>query len=130
MELMQKIVRKKNQTLVMVTHDNYLAGFADRIIHIMDGKIVKVEENNNPQGILANSGGTGAEAGEAKDSGIAQGAAGSGNNGAVQEAAGAQDGMQGSGMNKNDQSDSPNAAVVSNISNTEQQTGRPPDTGG
>lgn len=130
MELMQKIVRKKNQTLVMVTHDNYLAGFADRIIHIMDGKIVKVEENNNPQGILANSGGTGAEAGEAKDSGIAQGAAGSGNNGAVQEAAGAQDGMQGSGMNKNDQSDSSNAAVVSNISNTEQQTGRPPDTGG
>lgn len=57
MELMQKIVRKRNQTLVMVTHDNYLAGFADRIIHIMDGKIVKVEENHNPQGILANGGG-------------------------------------------------------------------------
>ena len=56
MELMQKIVRKRNQTLVMVTHDNYLAGFADRIIHIMDGKIVKVEENHNPQGILANGG--------------------------------------------------------------------------
>ena len=54
---MQKIVRKRNQTLVMVTHDNYLAGFADRIIHIMDGKIVKVEENHNPQGILANGGG-------------------------------------------------------------------------
>lgn len=57
MELMQKIVRKRKQTLVMVTHDNYLAGFADRIIHIMDGKIVKVEENHNPQGILANGGG-------------------------------------------------------------------------
>ncbi|MDE7238865.1 MAG: ABC transporter ATP-binding protein [Lachnospiraceae bacterium] len=56
MELMQKIVRKRHQTLVMVTHDNYLAGFADRIIHIMDGKIVKVEENHNPQGILANGG--------------------------------------------------------------------------
>ncbi len=58
MELMQKIVRKRNQTLVMVTHDNYLAGFADRIIQIMDGQIVKIEENNNPQGILANGGGT------------------------------------------------------------------------
>ncbi len=56
MELMQKIVRKRHQTLVMVTHDNYLAGFADRIIHIMDGKIVKVEENHNPQGILENGG--------------------------------------------------------------------------
>lgn len=45
MELMKKVVREKNQTLVMVTHDNYLAGFADRIFHIKDGKIVKIEEN-------------------------------------------------------------------------------------
>lgn len=45
MELMQKIVREKNQTLVMVTHDNYLAGFADRIFHIRDGKIVAIDEN-------------------------------------------------------------------------------------
>lgn len=53
MELMQKIVRKKKQTLIMVTHDNYLAGFADRIIHIKDGQIVKIEENRNPEGLLA-----------------------------------------------------------------------------
>lgn len=46
MRLMQKVVRKKNQTLVMVTHDNHLAGFADRIFHIIDGKIVKVEERS------------------------------------------------------------------------------------
>ena len=45
MELMQKVVREKKQTLVMVTHDNHLAGFADRIFHIMDGKIVQIEEN-------------------------------------------------------------------------------------
>ncbi len=25
---MRKIVREQNQTLVMVTHDNYIAGFA------------------------------------------------------------------------------------------------------
>ena len=31
MNLMKRIVREKQQTLVMVTHDNYLAGFADRI---------------------------------------------------------------------------------------------------
>ena len=43
MELMQRVVREKNQTLIMVTHDNELAGFADRIFHIRDGKILKIE---------------------------------------------------------------------------------------
>lgn len=43
MELMQKVVREQKQTLVMVTHDNYLASFADRIFHIIDGKIVKMK---------------------------------------------------------------------------------------
>lgn len=47
MELIQKIVRKKNQTLVMVTHDNYLATFGDRTIHIRDGKILKIEDRRN-----------------------------------------------------------------------------------
>ncbi|MCM1385834.1 MAG: ABC transporter ATP-binding protein [Bacillus sp. (in: Bacteria)] len=45
MDLMKKVVREKNQTLVMVTHDNYLAGFADIIFHIKDGKIVQIEDN-------------------------------------------------------------------------------------
>ena len=44
MELMQRVVREKRQTLIMVTHDNELAGFADRIFHIRDGKIIKIEE--------------------------------------------------------------------------------------
>lgn len=47
MGLMQKVVREQQQTLVMVTHDNYLAGFADRIFHIIDGKIVQVEDNRD-----------------------------------------------------------------------------------
>lgn len=42
--LMQQIVREHHQTLVMVTHDNHLAAYADRIFHIIDGKIVKIEE--------------------------------------------------------------------------------------
>ena len=45
MELMQKVVREQKKTLVMVTHDNYLAGFADRIFHIIDGQIVQIEDN-------------------------------------------------------------------------------------
>lgn len=45
LKLMQQIVREQKQTLVMVTHDNNLAAYADRIFHIIDGKIVKIEEN-------------------------------------------------------------------------------------
>lgn len=44
MELMKKVVREQKQTLVMVTHDNHLASYADRIFHIIDGKIVKIED--------------------------------------------------------------------------------------
>ena len=46
LKLMQKIVREQNQTLVMVTHDNHLATYADRIFHIIDGKIFKIEEDH------------------------------------------------------------------------------------
>ena len=45
MSLMQKVVREQNRTLVMVTHDDHLAQYADRIFHIIDGKIVRIEEN-------------------------------------------------------------------------------------
>ena len=46
LKLMQTIVRERNQTLVMLTHDNNLATYADRIIKIIDGKIVSIEENH------------------------------------------------------------------------------------
>ena len=45
MELMRQVVKKQGKTLVMVTHDDHLAAYADRIFHIIDGKIVKVEVN-------------------------------------------------------------------------------------
>ena len=45
MALMQKVVREHGRTLVMVTHDDHLAEYADRVFHIIDGKIVKIEEN-------------------------------------------------------------------------------------
>ena len=59
MNLMKRVVREKNQTLVMVTHDNYLAGFADVIIRIRDGKILEVEDHSGeemPDEIVAQSG--------------------------------------------------------------------------
>ena len=43
LRLMQKIVREQGQTLIMVTHDNNLASYADRRIRIIDGKIVGME---------------------------------------------------------------------------------------
>jgi len=120
MELMQKIVRKRKQTLVMVTHDNYLAGFADRIIHIMDGKIVKVEENHNPQGILANGGGA------------SQGAAGTQSGSDTQGGSEVQSGSdtQSGGVNQSGQPDVSNQGMAGGISDADKQTGSPPDTAG
>lgn len=54
MELMQQVVREQKQTLVMVTHDDHLASFADRIFHIIDGKIVKIEDKKAERGELEN----------------------------------------------------------------------------
>lgn len=45
MRLMQKIVREQKRTLVMVTHDPHEAEYADRVLHILDGKIVRIQEN-------------------------------------------------------------------------------------
>lgn len=46
--LMRRIVREQNQTLIMVTHDDHLATYADRQFHIVDGKILKIEEQHHP----------------------------------------------------------------------------------
>lgn len=53
LRLMQKIVKEQNQTLVMVTHDNNLATYADRIFKIIDGKIVHIEENHQEVDLVA-----------------------------------------------------------------------------
>lgn len=49
MKLMQDVVKKQKKTLVMVTHDNHLASYADRVFHIIDGEIVRIEENNQSE---------------------------------------------------------------------------------
>lgn len=45
MSLMQQVVREQKRTLVMVTHDAHLAEYADRVFHIRDGKILKIDDN-------------------------------------------------------------------------------------
>lgn len=46
MDLIQSISREKQQTVVMVTHDEQLAQYADRIFRIMDGKIIAIEQGS------------------------------------------------------------------------------------
>lgn len=45
MELIKQMAKDNNQTIVMVTHDRSLAAYADKVIHILDGKIQSIEVN-------------------------------------------------------------------------------------
>jgi putative ABC transport system ATP-binding protein len=42
MNLFVNTIRENGQTLVLVTHDLEIANYADRIIHMIDGKITKI----------------------------------------------------------------------------------------
>ena len=44
LEFMQSIVREEQRTLIMVSHDTEVAMYADRIVHMLDGRITGIEE--------------------------------------------------------------------------------------
>ncbi|PWM51968.1 MAG: macrolide ABC transporter ATP-binding protein [Clostridiales bacterium] len=44
LSFLQQIVRKRQCTLIMVSHDLEVAQYADRIIHMRDGKVIKITE--------------------------------------------------------------------------------------
>lgn len=44
-QLMLDLVKKHHQTLIIVTHNEELAVYADYIVHIRDGNIYQIEEN-------------------------------------------------------------------------------------
>lgn len=46
MNLMRNVVNKQKKTLVMVTHDDSLAAIADKVIRIVDGQIVELEDRS------------------------------------------------------------------------------------
>ncbi|MDF2675602.1 MAG: macrolide transporter ATP-binding protein [Clostridiales bacterium] len=43
MDLITTMARKNNQTLIIVTHDVEIAEYADKIIHVRDGNIEKID---------------------------------------------------------------------------------------
>lgn len=45
MQLLLDLNRREGVTMIMVTHDNDLRLYAHRIVHMMDGKILRIEEN-------------------------------------------------------------------------------------
>ena len=45
LEFLQEIVREQGKTLIMVSHDAEVAMYADRIVHMLDGKITRIEDN-------------------------------------------------------------------------------------
>lgn len=49
MELIKQIAIDNNQTIVMVTHDEKLTEYADRVIRIMDGKVIGDVHNDHPR---------------------------------------------------------------------------------
>jgi len=48
MELVQNLHKESGQTVILVTHDSYLARHTDRIIKLSDGRIVSDEVNHHP----------------------------------------------------------------------------------
>ncbi|MEE0954827.1 MAG: ABC transporter ATP-binding protein [Eubacterium sp.] len=49
--LLQDTCRRKNMTVIVVTHNLALAPMADRVIHIRNGKADRIEVNSNPKDV-------------------------------------------------------------------------------
>lgn len=64
MELMTSIARKYGLTLVIVTHDSEIAAYADRIIRLLDGRIISDELNPNPKRVAGGDTSAAADASE------------------------------------------------------------------
>ena len=45
MHVIINILREQKKTLVMVTHDSHIAGFGDKVIHLLDGRITDITIN-------------------------------------------------------------------------------------
>ena len=46
MQLLSRLVKQENSTFIVVTHDNRIFNFADRVAYMDDGRIIKIEPGN------------------------------------------------------------------------------------
>ena len=52
-ELLVKLCKSENTTVIIVTHNNEFAKVANKVIHIKNGEVEFIEENENPQPVDA-----------------------------------------------------------------------------
>ena len=50
MSLIIERARQLNQTLLIVTHDSRIAEYADRVVHIFDGKVAQIDDSRQNGG--------------------------------------------------------------------------------
>lgn len=48
LKLLQDTCKKRGMTVVVITHNTALTPMADKIIHVKNGKVSKIEKNENP----------------------------------------------------------------------------------
>ena len=51
LKLLQNMCRERGMTVIVITHNQALAPMADRLIHIKNGQVSKMELNGNPMSI-------------------------------------------------------------------------------
>ena len=54
LSLLRDLLRTQGLTMVLVTHDMNVAGYADRIVHMLDGRVQRIEEGStdaDPQSV-------------------------------------------------------------------------------
>ena len=51
LKLLQNMCRERGMTVIVITHNQALAHLADRLIHIKNGQVLKMELNENPMSI-------------------------------------------------------------------------------
>ena len=51
LKLLQNMCRERGMTVIVITHNQTLAPMADRLIHIKNGQVSKMEMNENPMSI-------------------------------------------------------------------------------
>ena len=48
MKTILRLNREQGMTVILITHNSAIAPMADRVIHIKNGKVHKIVENENP----------------------------------------------------------------------------------